>query len=174
MDSGILMIQDSILVCSPDPRILHTADGTKTQTIKDFLWVNHQFQVCNELTKGKRMDGTSLLCLKQDLLMLTHLIQDFCSTNFKLIYNTQEQRNNYCVANKAHPSIVATAPSGGATAKHADYLVAMLLTDIWAYKVVTRFTFDQNAEHPNAVPAQASKTSNTCNSKQDNNSVGLI
>jgi hypothetical protein len=25
MDSGILMIQDSILVCSPDPRILHTA-----------------------------------------------------------------------------------------------------------------------------------------------------
>jgi hypothetical protein len=28
MDSGILMIQDSILVCSPDPRIPHTA-GTK-------------------------------------------------------------------------------------------------------------------------------------------------
>jgi hypothetical protein len=26
MDSGILMIQDSILVCSPDPRIPHTAD----------------------------------------------------------------------------------------------------------------------------------------------------
>jgi hypothetical protein len=25
MDSGILMIQDSILVCSPDPRIPHTA-----------------------------------------------------------------------------------------------------------------------------------------------------
>jgi hypothetical protein len=25
MDSEILMIQDSILVCSPDPRILHTA-----------------------------------------------------------------------------------------------------------------------------------------------------
>jgi hypothetical protein len=24
MDSGILMIQDSILVCSPDPRIPHT------------------------------------------------------------------------------------------------------------------------------------------------------
>jgi hypothetical protein len=27
MDSGILMIQDSILVCSPDPRIPHTAHG---------------------------------------------------------------------------------------------------------------------------------------------------
>jgi hypothetical protein len=27
MDSGILMIQDSILVCSPDPRIPHTADS---------------------------------------------------------------------------------------------------------------------------------------------------
>jgi hypothetical protein len=26
MDSGILMIQDSILVCSPDPRIPHTAE----------------------------------------------------------------------------------------------------------------------------------------------------
>jgi hypothetical protein len=26
MDSGILMIQDSILVCSPDPRIPHTAN----------------------------------------------------------------------------------------------------------------------------------------------------
>jgi hypothetical protein len=26
MDSGILMIHDSILVCSPDPRIPHTAD----------------------------------------------------------------------------------------------------------------------------------------------------
>jgi hypothetical protein len=25
MDSGILMIQDSILICSPDPRIPHTA-----------------------------------------------------------------------------------------------------------------------------------------------------
>jgi hypothetical protein len=28
MDSGILMIQDSILVCSPDPRTLHTAAKT--------------------------------------------------------------------------------------------------------------------------------------------------
>jgi hypothetical protein len=27
MDSGIVMIQDSILVCSPDPRIPHTADA---------------------------------------------------------------------------------------------------------------------------------------------------
>jgi hypothetical protein len=27
MDSGILMIQDSILVCSPDLRIPHTAGG---------------------------------------------------------------------------------------------------------------------------------------------------
>jgi hypothetical protein len=30
MDSGILMIQDSILVCSPDPRIPHTAGGHGT------------------------------------------------------------------------------------------------------------------------------------------------
>jgi hypothetical protein len=29
MDSGILMIQDSILVCSPDPRIPHTAAAAR-------------------------------------------------------------------------------------------------------------------------------------------------
>jgi hypothetical protein len=34
MDSGILMIQDSILVCSPDPSIPHTADvGTSNALV---------------------------------------------------------------------------------------------------------------------------------------------
>jgi hypothetical protein len=33
MDSGILMIQDSILVCSPDPRIPHTATQAFTSGI---------------------------------------------------------------------------------------------------------------------------------------------
>jgi hypothetical protein len=36
MDSGILMLQDSILVCSPDPRIPHTA-GELDTTEKGFL-----------------------------------------------------------------------------------------------------------------------------------------
>jgi hypothetical protein len=33
MDFGILMIQDSILVCSPDPRIPHTADANSQGAI---------------------------------------------------------------------------------------------------------------------------------------------
>jgi FtsZ-binding cell division protein ZapB len=35
MDSGILMIQDSILVCSPDPRIPHTATNRLAQELVD-------------------------------------------------------------------------------------------------------------------------------------------
>jgi hypothetical protein len=40
MDSGILMIQDSILVCSPDPRIPHTAltGFLKLPPIPILLW----------------------------------------------------------------------------------------------------------------------------------------
>jgi hypothetical protein len=34
MDSGILKIQDSILVCSPHPRIPHTADNLSKQIYK--------------------------------------------------------------------------------------------------------------------------------------------
>jgi hypothetical protein len=47
MDSGILMIQDSILVCSSDPRIPHTAatrfkiwkEAMKTATLLDGLLI---------------------------------------------------------------------------------------------------------------------------------------
>jgi hypothetical protein len=38
MDSGILMIQDSILVCSPDPRILHTAPEDKRTKLHKLLF----------------------------------------------------------------------------------------------------------------------------------------
>jgi hypothetical protein len=41
MDSGILMIQDSILVCSPDPRIPHTAHGHYRAGCADYNFGTH-------------------------------------------------------------------------------------------------------------------------------------
>jgi hypothetical protein len=64
MDSGILMIQDSILVCSPDPRILHTAGmleaalswyKTFRQDLKDIGFVFNPYNPC---VANKKVQGS--------------------------------------------------------------------------------------------------------------------
>jgi hypothetical protein len=113
------------------------------------------------------------------------LIQDFCTIKFKLIYSTQQQRDDYRVAVKSHPHLVAAAPPGGARAKHSAYLLAMLEKQetekgqkyttssqgTWASKVIPHFMFNQNSEHPNAINRE---TISNAVMAQENNSAGSI
>jgi hypothetical protein len=100
------------------------------------------------------------------------LIQEFCENKFKLIYITQQQRDDYRVSVKSHPHLVTAALPGGATAEHGKYLVEMLKQEesqkgkqyattsagTWASKVKPKFTFDPSSEHPNATIAKTTTT----------------
>jgi hypothetical protein len=107
------------------------------------------------------------------------LIQEFCENKFKLIYVTQQQRDDYRVSIKSHP--------GGATAEHGKYLVEMLKKEetqkgqqyattsagTWASKVKPKFTFDPSSEHPNAAK-NTSTTTTRITAVPDNTSIVSI
>jgi hypothetical protein len=49
MDSGILMIQDSILACSPDPRIPHTAHLDVVRRTPRVCRMSDKLDLCCEM-----------------------------------------------------------------------------------------------------------------------------
>jgi hypothetical protein len=68
MDSGILMIQDSILVCSPDPRIPHTARQCVPLLMCAFFsqWLEKSFvdKIFMEMVNGAPLFGNGKPMMK--------------------------------------------------------------------------------------------------------------
>jgi hypothetical protein len=161
-------------------------DATQTQTVMDYF-MGQPSIASVERTHQRQENGRYIIIVfKEGFAEASAFLHDFCSNKFKMIYGTQEQRDNYHMENKSHPYVVALASPGGATADHSDYLAEMLAkeetakgkkyatssTGTWASKVAPRFTFDQNSEHPNAALAKMSGTAMVQTTHlQDNNSI---
>jgi hypothetical protein len=76
MDSGILMIQDSILVCSPDPRILQTAqNGNQGQAFFYLKDIEHMNRILEKYWQKQRSSAAGASYIVTPFLFL-HRMND--------------------------------------------------------------------------------------------------
>jgi hypothetical protein len=162
-------------------------DATQTQTVMDYFMGQPSIASVERTHQCQENGRYIIFVFKEGFTKASAFLHNFCSNKFKIMYGTQEQRDNYRVANKSHPYVVALASPGGATADHSDYLAKILKkeeaakgkkyatssTGTWASKVAPQFTFDQNSEHPNAALTKLSRSTATAMvlQSQDNNSI---
>jgi hypothetical protein len=143
-------------------------DDTKKQTVMDYFMGQPSIASVQRTLQTAENGKFIFIVYTAGYNEAKDLIQEFCETKFKLIYNTQQQRDDYRVSVKSHPHLVTAALPGGATAEHGKYLVEMLKQEetqkgqqyattsgsTWASKVKPKFTFDPSSEHPNATSAK--------------------
>jgi hypothetical protein len=140
-------------------------DATKTQTVMEYFKGQKSISSIQRTLQTDENGKYIFIVYTAGFNKAQALIQDFCTNKFKLIYVSQQQRDDYRVSYKSHPYIVTAAPPGGATAEHSKYLCEMLKQEeaqkgqqysttsgeTWASKVKPKFTFDLSSEHPNAT-----------------------
>jgi hypothetical protein len=165
-------------------------DATKTQTVMEYFKGQKAISSIQRTLQTEENGKHIFIVYTAGFTEAQALIQDFCTNKFKMIYVSQQQRDDYRVAYKSHPHIVTAAPPGGATAEHSKYLCEMLKQeeaqkgkqyattsgDTWAAKVKPKFTFDPSSEHPNAAaqPATIAVVNNTTNSTGSINSGSTL